>query len=90
MYLELMTSLLLYLPGADDITVVPMCLVLVTSLLLLCMVPGADDITCCCYVPGADDVTVAVLMAGCGEVTPVEGEGGVGENPLVGQAEASS
>jgi hypothetical protein len=31
-----------------------------------------------------------VLMAGCWEVTPVEGEGGVGENPLVGQAEASS
>jgi hypothetical protein len=29
-------------------------------------------------------------MAGSGEVTPVEGEGGVGENPLVGQAEASS
>jgi hypothetical protein len=29
-------------------------------------------------------------MAGSGEVTPVEGEGGVGENSLVGQAEASS
>jgi hypothetical protein len=41
-------------------------------------------------VPGTDDVTVAMLMAGSGEVTPVEGEGGVGENPLVGQAVASS
>ncbi len=41
-------------------------------------------------VPGADDVAVAVLMAGSGELTPVEGEGGIGENPLVGQAEASS
>ena len=50
--------------------------------------PSADDVAV--VVPGADDVTVAVLMAGRGEVGPVEGEGGVGEDPLVGgEAEAA-
>ncbi len=40
-------------------------------------------------IPGTDDITVAMLMAGCGQVGPVEGEWRVGEDPLVGEAEAT-
>jgi hypothetical protein len=57
------------------------------------VIAGVDDFTTARYVPvlipGTDDITVAMLMAGCGQVGPVEGEGRVGEDPLVGEAEAT-